>query len=48
MVNRGKTCLKHEKRRQCCKECGDAEKIDKKQRFFGVKERAAMAAANPL
>ena len=47
MVNRGKTCLKHEKTRHCCKECREAEKTDKKQLFFGKKERAAMAAAEP-
>ena len=48
MVNRGKTCWIHNKRRQCCKECREAEKTDKKKRFFGVKERAAIAAANLL
>ena len=46
MVNRGKTCLKHEKTRHCCKECREAE-TDKEQRFFGKKERAALAAAKP-
>ena len=47
MVNRGKTCLKHDKRRAACKECREAEKTDKEQRFFGKKERAALAAAKP-
>ena len=45
-VNRGKTCLKHDKRRAACKECREAE-TDKEQRFFGKKERAALAAAKP-
>ena len=40
--------MKHDKRRAACKECREAEKTDKNTRFFGVKERAAIAAANLL
>ena len=43
VVNRGKTCWAHDKLRKDCKSCAKAELSDKKQRFFGVRERARIA-----
>jgi hypothetical protein len=47
MVNRGKTCWDHNKIKNSCKGCREAQDFDGHQRFFGVKERAAIAAAKP-
>jgi hypothetical protein len=41
VVNRGKTCWDHGVRQ--CKSCTRATRLDKKQRFFGIKERALIA-----
>ena len=41
VVNRGKTCWAHDTRR--CKSCAQATRLDGKQRFFGVRERARIA-----
>jgi len=42
VVNRGKTCWAHKTRQ--CKSCKKATQVDGKQRFFGVIERARIAA----
>ena len=42
VVNRGKTCWAHTVRQ--CKSCKQATRLDGKQRFFGAKERARIAA----
>ena len=41
VVNRGKTCWAHDTRQ--CKSCAKATRLDGKQRFFGVRERARIA-----
>ena len=41
VVNRGKTCWAHDTRQ--CKSCKEATRLDGKQRFFGVRERARIA-----
>ena len=41
--NRGKTCWAHDKSAKCCASCRKAELSDKKQRFFGIRERARIA-----
>ncbi len=42
VVNRGKTCWDHDMRQ--CTSCAKATRLDGKQRFFGVRERARIAA----
>ena len=43
VVNRGKTCWPHTKVKGKCKICREATRLDGKQRFFGVRERARIA-----
>ena len=44
VVNRGKTCWPHTKVKGKCRICREATRLDGKQRFFGAKERARIAA----